>query len=277
VFLLLVLGVILLYAFLTSGILYSQAQLQPQLTQKPTIALKISSPTAGQEVPVGELNMTGTSTDNGTTDCKVYVDWNDQKPFQNATATGLGGENDYSNWTFTYTKDYHLITNGTNELTSKIICYDGLTDLTKWNSVNITGVVRAENQTQQPSIVDNITSSGNVPVKVGSSPLKPEAEPASVPERASPLVPYKEGEEVDEREEDTLKEVIVEAEEEEVDEREEDTLKEVIVEAEEEEVDEREEDTLKEVIVEAEEEEVDEREEDTLKEVSDADPFKLPF
>jgi hypothetical protein len=261
VFLLLVLEVILLYAFLTSGILYSQAQLQPQLTQKPTIALKISSPTAGQEVPVGELNMTGTSTDNATTDCKVYVDWNDQKPFQNATATGLGGENDYSNWTFTYTKDYHLITNGTNELTSKIICYDGLTDgltdLTKWNSVNITGVVGAENQTQQPSIVDNITSSGNGPVKVGSSPLKPEAEPASVPERASQLVPYKEAEEVDEREEDTLKEVIVEAEEEEVDEREEDTLKEVIVEAE--------------------EEEVDEREEDTLKEVSDADPFKLPF
>ena len=238
-FLLLVLGVGLLYAFLTSGILYSQAQLQPQLTQKPTIALKISSPTAGQEVPVGELNLTGTSTDNATTDCKVYVDWNDQKPFQNATATGLGGENDYSNWTFTYTKDYHLITNGTNELTSKIICYDGLTDLTKWNSVNITGVVRAENQTQQPLIVDNITSSGNGPVKVGSSPLKPEAEPASVPERASQLVPYKE--------------------------------------AEEEEVDEREEDTLKEVIVEAEEEEVDEREEDTLKEISDADPFKLPF
>jgi hypothetical protein len=257
VFLVLVLGVILLYAFLTSGILYSQAQLQPQLTQKPTIALKISSPTEGQEVPVGELNITGTSTDNATTDCKVYVDWNDQKPFHNATATGLGGENDYSNWTFTYTKDYHLITNGTNELTSKIICYDGHIDLTKWNSVNITGVVRAENQTQQPLIVDNITSSGNGPVKVGSSPLKPEAEPASVPERASQLVPYKEAEEVDESEEDTLKEVIVEAEEEEVDESEEDTLKEVIVEAE--------------------EEEVDESEEDTLKEVSDADPFKLPF
>jgi hypothetical protein len=237
VFLLLVLGVSLLYAFLTSGILYSQAQLQPQLPQIPTIAIKISSPTAGQEVPVGELNITGTSTDNATTDCKVYVDWNDQKPFQNATATGLGGENDYSNWTFTYTKDYHLITNGTNELTSKLICYDGLTDLTKWNSVNITGVVKAENQTQKPLIVDNITSSGNGPVKVGLSPLKPQGEPASVPERASQLVPYKEAEEEDEREEeDTLKEVIVESEEE----------------------DERE-------------------EEDTLKEVSNADPFKLPF
>src|SRR5215211_5966110 len=237
-FLLLVLGVSLLYAFLTSGILYSQAQLQSQLPQIPTLAVKISSPTAGQEVPVGVLNITGTSTDNPTTNCKVYVDWNDQKPFQNATATGLGGENDYSNWTFTYTKDYHLITNETNELTSKLICYDNFTDSTKWSSVNITGVVKAENQTQKPLIVDNITSSGNGPVKVASSPLKPQGEPASVPERASQLVPYKESEEEDEREEDTLKEVIVESEEE--DEREEDTLKEVIVESEEE--DEREED-----------------------------------
>jgi hypothetical protein len=47
-----------------------------------------------------------------------------------------------------------------------------------------------------------------------------------VPESASQLVPYKEAEEEDEREEDTLKEVIVEEAEEE-DEREEDTLKEV--------------------------------------------------
>ena len=263
VFLLLVLEVSILYAFLASGILYSQAQLQPQLPQKPTIAVKISSPSVGQEVPVGELNITGTSTDNATTDCKVYVDWNDQKPFQNATATGLGGENDYSNWTFTYTKDYHLITNGTNELTSKLICYDTFTDSTKWNSVNITGVVRAENQTQQPLIVDNITSSGNVPVKVASSPLKPQAEPPSVPERTSQLVPNKEPKEEDEREEDTLDEVneeVVVATAEEEDEREEDTL-----------------DEVNEEVVVATAEEEDEREEDTLDEVSSADPFKLPF
>ncbi len=222
--------------------MYSQAQLQSQLPQKPTIAVKINSPSVGQEVPVGELNITGTSTDNATTDCKVYVDWNDQKPFQNATATGPGGENDYSNWTFTYTKDYHLITNGTNELTSKLICYDNFTDSTKWNSVNITGVVGAQNQTQQPLIVDNITSSGNGPVKIASSPLRPQAEPPSVPEGASQLVPHKEPKEEDEREE------------------EEDTLNEVVATAEEE--DEREEFP---------------EEEDTLNEVSGADPFKLPF
>jgi hypothetical protein len=249
VFLLLVLGVSLLYAFLVSGIMYSQAQLQSQLPQKPTIAVKINSPSVGQEVPVGELNITGTSTDNATTDCKVYVDWNDQKPFQNATAIGPGGENDYSNWTFTYTNDYHLITNGTNELTSKLICYDNFTDSTKWNSVNITGVVSAENQTQQPLIVDDITSSGNGPVKIASSPLKPQAEPPSVPEGASQLVPHKEPKEEDEREEE-----------------EEDMLNEevVVATAEEEEEDER-------------EEEEEEEEEDMLNEVSGADPFKLPF
>ena len=247
VFLLLVLEVSILYAFVASGILYSQAQLQPQLPQKPTIAVKISSPSVGQEVPVGELNIRGTSTDNTTTDCKVYVDWNDQKPFQNATATGPGGENDYSNWTFTYTKDYHLITNGTNELTSKLICYDNFTDSTKWNSVNITGVVGAQNQTQQPLIVDNITSSGNGPVKVASSPLKPQAEPPSVPEGASQLVPHKEPKEEDEREEFP---------------EEEDTLNEEVVVATTEEEDEREEFP---------------EEEDTLNEVSGADPFKLPF
>jgi hypothetical protein len=243
VFLLLVLGVSLLYAFLVSGIMYSQAQLQSQLPQKPTIAIKINSPSVGQEVPVGELNITGTSTDNATTDCKVYVDWNDQKPFQNATATGPSGENDYSNWTFTYTKDYHLIRNGTNELTSKLICYDNFTDSTKWNSVNITGVVSAENQTQQPLIVDDITSSGNGPVKIASSPLKPQAGPPSVPEGASQLAPHKEPKEEDNREEE-----------------EEDTLNEEVVVATTEEEDNRE-----------------EEEEDTLNEVSGADPFKLPF
>ena len=227
--------------------MYSQAQIQSQLPQKPTIAVKINSPSVGQEVPVGELNITGTSTDDATTDCKVYVDWNDQKPFQNVTATGPGGENDYSNWTFTYTKDYHLITNGTNELTSKLICYDNFTDFTKWNSVNITGVVSAQNQTQQPLIVNNSTSSGNGPVKIASSPLRPQAEPPSVPEGASQLVPLKEPKEEDEREEFP---------------EEEDTLNEEVVVATAEEEDEREEFP---------------EEEDTLNEVSGADPFKLPF
>ncbi len=110
---------------------------------KPEADVKITSPVAGQQVPVGELTIAGTSTDDATTDCQVYVDLNDQKPFQNATATGPDGESDYSNWNYNYTRNYYLVTEGTNELTAKLSCFDdsnsGTTNLTKWNSVNVTG------------------------------------------------------------------------------------------------------------------------------------------
>ena len=203
--LVLVLGVSLLCSFLAYSVLYAHAQ-QTQLPQKPTIGVKITSPIAGQEVPVGELNITGTSTDNSTSDCQVYVDWNNLKPFQNTTATGSRGEDDYSNWTFTYTKDYHLIAEGVNELTSKIICHDNPTDLTKWNSINVTGVVTAKNQAQQSVIADNITSSGNDTIDIVSFPLNPQADPQIVSERASMLEPHEKGIE-DESEEDKVKEV----------------------------------------------------------------------
>jgi hypothetical protein len=106
-----------------------------------TIGVKITSPSTGQQVPVGALTISGISTDNATTDCTVYADWNDQKPFQKAVATGPGGVNDYSTWNFTYTKNYNLITNGTNNLTSKLSCLSSPTNVTKWNSVNVTGEV----------------------------------------------------------------------------------------------------------------------------------------
>jgi hypothetical protein len=106
-----------------------------------TIGVKITSPPAGQQVPVGELTISGISTDNVNTDCTVYADWNDQKPFQKAVATGPGGVNDYSTWNFTYTKNYNLITNGTNNLTSKLSCLSSPTNVTKWNSINVTGEV----------------------------------------------------------------------------------------------------------------------------------------
>jgi hypothetical protein len=106
-----------------------------------TIGIKITSPSTGQQVPVGELTISGISTDNATTDCTVYADWNDQKPFQKVVATGPGGVNDYSTWNFTYTKNYNIITNGTNNLTSKLSCLSSPANVTKWNSVNVTGEV----------------------------------------------------------------------------------------------------------------------------------------
>jgi hypothetical protein len=108
-----------------------------------TLGVKITSLANDQQVPVGERTITGTSTDNPTTDCTVYADWNNTKPFQKAIATGPGGVNDYSTWTFTYTPEYHVITNGTNDLTSKLSCVDNSNsvNLTKYHSVNAIGVV----------------------------------------------------------------------------------------------------------------------------------------
>ena len=106
-----------------------------------TFGVRIVSPKANTTVPAGPLTIYGISSDTPQLNCKVYVDWNDLKPMQNVTAKGPGGSNDYSNWTFTYTPNYHLIAPGINELTSKITCFDNPGNLTsKYYSVNITGV-----------------------------------------------------------------------------------------------------------------------------------------
>jgi hypothetical protein len=132
-------AIIGLFLGLVSFSTFLYAQIPPII-----LGIKITSPSTGQQVPVGELTISGTSTDNDTTDCTVYADWNNTKPFQTAVATGPGGLDDYSTWTFTYTDDYHLITNGTNNLTSKLSCIDesngGTANLTKNYSVNVIGV-----------------------------------------------------------------------------------------------------------------------------------------
>ena len=105
------------------------------------ISIKIDSPLGNQQVPVGELTISGTSTDNSTSQCQVYVDWNNLKPYQLAIPTGSNGSSDFSTWNFTYTSKYHLIQTGLNDLTSKITCLvppSGPT-VTKWYSINVTG------------------------------------------------------------------------------------------------------------------------------------------
>ena len=160
-------GLVVLFTLGVPLILYSaftdyynalQAQAQLQQQQQPIIGIKITSPSTGQQVPAGELTISGISTDNATTDCTVYTDWNNLKPFQTAVATGPGGVNDYSRWTFTYTNNYHLITNGTNNLTSKLSCIDdsngGTANLTKFYSVNVIGIATTNNMADTTSIED---------------------------------------------------------------------------------------------------------------------------
>lgn len=104
--------------------------------------MEITTPQDGQKVPVGELTIKGKSSDNDESNCQVYADVNDVPPLQNATATGnSGAKDDYSQWIFTYAENYQLITNGANELTAKISCYDSNnpTPMSKWHSINVTG------------------------------------------------------------------------------------------------------------------------------------------
>ena len=103
------------------------------------LGVKITSPSKNATVLVGQLIISGVSSDTPITNCMVFADWNDLKPMQNVTAKGPGGANDYSNWTYTYNETYHNITAGINELTSKMICYDDPSNITsKYYSVNVT-------------------------------------------------------------------------------------------------------------------------------------------
>ena len=85
----------------------------------------IESHEENQLAPIGPLTISGIL-DDSTTDCEVYLDWNDLKPFQKAKPNAINNTNlvntvpreDFSNWTYTFTKDYHEIANGTNELTA---------------------------------------------------------------------------------------------------------------------------------------------------------------
>jgi hypothetical protein len=113
---------------------------QQEGTSLPSI--KILSHVTGQQVPTGELTISGISSDDPTSDCQVSLIWNDSRPYQDATATGSRGEDDFSNWTFMFTEDYHVITDGVNKLTSRITCPNNTASNygTKWYSVNVIGM-----------------------------------------------------------------------------------------------------------------------------------------
>ncbi len=135
----------------------------PQEGTMPSI--EIISHSSGQQVNVGPLTISGTSSDTSSTNCEVYADWNDSMPFEKTIAAGPGGPDDYSKWTFTYNSDYHRIENGTNNLTSKISCVDGPTNLTKWNSVNLIGV----NSSDAGAIINQAITNAPTPSSPPSS------------------------------------------------------------------------------------------------------------
>ena len=114
-----------------------------------TLGVKILTPTKNQSVPAGSnLDISGTSTDDTVSDCVVGIIINSKKPYQNTSATGPGGANDFSKWNYKLTPQYTIINEGQNKITAKITCNaepnllqstSNATSAVKFNSVNVTG------------------------------------------------------------------------------------------------------------------------------------------
>ena len=133
---------ILLSAVWTNIVAYAQNNNTTNAAVPPKVhAVKITSPTKGQQLPINNsLIVTGVSSDNAISNCQVSVIVNGIKPYQPATASGPGGANDYSKWSFTLSPKYTAINEGQNKITSKITCSSDST-LVSFSSINVTGIV----------------------------------------------------------------------------------------------------------------------------------------
>jgi hypothetical protein len=160
------------------------SKIMPNLNSS-ELHVKITSPIEGQGISVGKnFTMSGTSSDNSATDCRVYAGLNRLKPYPPAIAAGPGGTADYSKWYFNYSPAYHTATDGNNKLTAKLSC-NGNSGLVKYDTMNITGVTATRTTelpvsspdtpgsttkvNQLPSTSDNSQStSSHDPNKIGS-------------------------------------------------------------------------------------------------------------
>jgi hypothetical protein len=128
-----------------------------QLVKMPTV--KIISPTVGEQVNILDNNtiFSGISSDNLTSNCQVSVILNNIKPYQ---PTKPAAPNDYSSWNLDHGPYYLNMKEGQNKLTSKISCLASPANLTKWSSVNFTGVVdsNATIDNQSAKLEENETS-----------------------------------------------------------------------------------------------------------------------
>jgi hypothetical protein len=121
--------------------------------------LTVTSPTEGQQLPVGStFNMKGTSTAaNGTNHCTVSVIINGIRPYQKAIPTGANGTQDYTSWQFTGNPGYASVKLGQNKITGKYSCFPSTDtnntqpNFVKYHSVNVTGIGGQQNKPPAPA------------------------------------------------------------------------------------------------------------------------------
>ena len=116
---------IIVFGMFISSLLIINAQ----MIEKPVVTITFPDP--NQKVKPGTLTVYGTSSDNALL--------NEERPYQNVTATGPEGKDDYSKWTFTFDPYYTIIEAGQNEIVSRISCtQDDGTNSTSFNKINVT-------------------------------------------------------------------------------------------------------------------------------------------
>jgi hypothetical protein len=125
-----------------STIWISSVSALPQ--QQTSFGLKITNPARGQQVAIGKnLTLSGTASYNATTNCGVFVIVDGVRPYQKTTPIGQTGGNDYSKWKYTFTPAYAgTIREGINRITAKLLCQANPANLTKFYSINVTGMNR---------------------------------------------------------------------------------------------------------------------------------------
>ncbi len=115
---------------------------QQQTTSIPFLAVKITEPMKGQQLNVGKnLTVLGISNYNASSNCGVLIIVDGIKPYQKTIPIGQAGGNNYSRWKYTLTPPYNgTIREGTNRITAKLLCQAIPENLTKFYSINVTGV-----------------------------------------------------------------------------------------------------------------------------------------
>ena len=108
--------------------------------------VRIISPIKDQQIPVHSgLKVSGISVANSTSGfCYVSVIVNGIKPYRMAVATGKGGANDYSTWSYKLASTYTVIKPEQNRITAKFSCAND-PSLTSYNSVTVIGVANNNN------------------------------------------------------------------------------------------------------------------------------------
>jgi len=110
--------------------------------QQTSVGVKITNPARGQQVVIGRnLTLSGTASYNATSSCGVFVIVDGIRPYQKTTPVGQTGGNDYSKWKYTFTPAYAgIIREGINRITAKLLCQANPANLTKFYSINVTGI-----------------------------------------------------------------------------------------------------------------------------------------